>query len=154
MTELQGKWGHLTSSERTALTQTKLEANAFRRLEELQAATPKAHFLERHGAQLSLQSQFDRAAFGINPTTGVQQFVPPSATRFLSNRDQLNAITRAEHIFATTSDISLARAPIRFDSIIGTGYQSGTLNYGTSTYVQVGLNGSGKAVTAYPIWGW
>ena len=153
MAELQAKWGHLSSAERSALTQAKLEANAYRRLQDIQSKTPGAHFLERHGAQLDLQSQYDRAALGINPTTGAQQFTPPSATRFLSHRDQLNAIQRSEQIFANTGDISLAEAPMKFDYIIGSGYQRVTLDYGVSYSAQVYLNAFGKVKTAFPIWG-
>nr|WP_315484266.1 RHS repeat-associated core domain-containing protein [uncultured Undibacterium sp.] len=153
MAGLQAKWGHLSASERAVLLDSKAEANAFRRLTEMEQGTPKAHYLEKHGAQLDLQSQFDRAAYGINPTTGQVQFAPPAATRFLSNRDQLNVINRAENIFQLTGDITQAQLPIRFNSVIGSGYQRGTLNYGVQYSGQVYLNSAGKAVTAFPVWG-
>lgn len=143
----------MSSLERRAILETKLEANAMRRLEEMQLATPGAHFVERHGAQLSLASQFDRAAFGINPTTGAQSYAT-TATRFLSARDQLNAITRAEQIFANTGLVTLARQPISFGRVIGEGYQVGTLQYGTQTQAIVRLNAQGKAYTAYPRYGY
>jgi RHS repeat-associated protein len=150
--ELSDKWAHLSPSERIALTQKKLEANAYRRLQEREANTPGAHYTERHGAQLDLQSQHDRASFGINPTTGAQQPVPSAATRFFSHRDQLNAIDRAEHIFKVTGDKLLAQQPIEFGHHAGSGFKKGTLEYGVSDSAQVILNSSGKAKTAFPIW--
>jgi nucleoid-associated protein YgaU len=151
--ELQAKWGHLSKSERVALLETKAEANAFRRLSEMETSTPGAHFLEKHGAQLDLQSQYDRAKFGLNPTTSADGFAPPAATRFFSHRDQINAITRAEDIYARTGNITRAETPIRFESAIGSGFQRGTLDYGIQYSAQVYLNAAGKAKTAFPIWG-
>lgn len=104
----------MSSAERRVILEGKLEANAMRRLEEMQLATPGAHFVERHGAQLTLSSQLDRVTMGINPTTGLIQRTPISATRFFSARDQLSAITRAEQIFANTGNPLLAQQPIRF----------------------------------------
>jgi hypothetical protein len=142
------------ASENSVLLQSKAEANAYRRLQEMQASTPGAHYLEKHGAQLDLQSQFDRAAFGLNPTTGVQQFTPLAATRFLSHRDQLNTIMRAENIYQRTSDLGLAQEPIRFQSIVGSGYQRSTLEYGEQYSGQAFIKQStGKAITAFPVWG-
>ena len=153
MAELQAKWGRLSLTKRSALLEVKAEANALRRLQEMESATPNAHYLERHGAQLDLQSQFDRAAYGLNPTTGAQQHIPPAATRFMSHRDQLNVITKAESIYRATGDITQAQMPIRFDSVVGSGYQRGSLNYGVQYSGQVYLNSSGKAVSAFPVWG-
>ncbi len=150
---LRQKYSHLAANERVALIESKAEANAFRRLQEMEGSTTKAHYLEKHGAQLDLQSQFDRAAHGINPTTGQLQYKPPAATRFLSHRDQLNVINRSESIFQATGDIAAAQLPIRFNSAIGSGYQKTTLNYGVQYSGQVYLNSSGKAVTAFPVWG-
>jgi hypothetical protein len=89
----------------------------------------------------------------LNPTTGVQQYIPPAATRFLSHRDQLNIITRSEGIYRATGDITQAQLPIHFNSVVGSGFQRGTLNYGVQYSGQVYLNSSGKAVSAFPVWG-
>jgi RHS repeat-associated protein len=150
---LQAKWGHLSASERRALLEVKAEANAFRRLQEMEAAMPRAHYLERHGAQLNLQSQFDRVAYGFNPTTGAQQYIPSAATRFMSHRDQLNVIMRSENIYRATGDVFLARRPIRFDSVVGSGFQRDSLNYGVQYSGRALLDSSGKAVSAFPVWG-
>jgi hypothetical protein len=113
------------------------EANAYRRLQEIESSIPGAHFLEKHGAQTSLQSQLARAQYGTNPTTGVIEIssngkpkLPSSATRFLSNRDQLSAIDRAQNIFRLTGDTTLAESPIKFDYLIGEGYKKTSLAYG------------------------
>lgn len=66
----------------------KAEANATRRLLEMESSTPGAHFADRHGAHLPLSSQYNRAASGINPTTGVVQNIPLAATHFYSSRVQ------------------------------------------------------------------
>ena len=153
MDELRAKWGNLNVAERRELLVSKAESNAMRRLEEMQNATPGAHFVERHGSQLTLMSQYDRAALGINPTTGAQSYAT-TATRFFSARDQLYAITRAEQIYANTGSVTLAREPMSFGRVIGEGYEVRTLNYGLQTQVIVRLNPQGKAYTAYPRYGY
>lgn len=77
----------MSSAECRVILESKLEANAMRRLEEMELSRG-AHFVERHGSQLSLASQYDRAALGINPTTGVVGRIPPIAYkhRFLVAR--------------------------------------------------------------------
>jgi len=148
----ESRFAGLSSAERRAILETKLEANAMRRLQELQIATPGAHFLERHGSQLSLASQYDRVAFGVNPTTGVVGSKPPSATRFFSARDQLNAIIRAEQIFANTGSQQLAARPYQFGRVIGEGYDK-SLVYGTQNSAIVRVDAQGKAYTAFPWFG-
>ncbi|MEJ2612279.1 MAG: hypothetical protein P8179_19990, partial [Candidatus Thiodiazotropha sp.] len=116
---LRAKWGDLSSSERSALLQAKAEANAYRRLSELEDSIPGAHFLEKHGAQTNLQSQLDRVQFGVNPKTKIIETwpngntkYPSSVTRFLSHRDQLNTIQRTQHIYKTTGNQALAERPM------------------------------------------
>ncbi|WP_082036819.1 RHS repeat-associated core domain-containing protein [Pseudomonas rhodesiae] len=46
------------------------EANAYRRLKEIEQAIPNAHFLEKHGANTTLNSQLERVKTAKNPTTG------------------------------------------------------------------------------------
>jgi len=142
----------LSSAERRVILEGKLEANAMRRLEEMQLSTSGAHFVERHGSQLSLTSQYDRAALGINPTTGVVERIPSAATRFFSARDQLNTISRAEQIFANTGSRTLARQPYEFGRVAGEGYNK-SLVYGTQNSARAVLNAQGKAITAFPIYG-
>ena len=57
---LKEKYSHLSPSERSARLQQLAEKNAYRRLQEMQSSIPGAHFLEKHGAQTTLQSQLDR----------------------------------------------------------------------------------------------
>ncbi|WP_202803263.1 hypothetical protein, partial [Paenibacillus sp. OSY-SE] len=102
---LREKYSHLSPNERSARLQQLAEENAYRRLQDLENSIPGAHFLERHGAQTTLQSQYDRATQGINPTTGVidtdrrgRPRIPAAATKFLSHRDQLNMIQRSQQI--------------------------------------------------------
>ncbi|MDA8520947.1 hypothetical protein [Acidovorax sp. NCPPB 4044] len=101
----------------------------------------------------------DRAQFGKNPTTGIFETypngnpkIPSSATRFITNRDQLNTINRAENIFNATGDVTLAERPITFDYLIGEGYKKTSLAYGQSYSAQVWFR-NGSPVTAFPIWG-
>jgi hypothetical protein len=142
----------MTSAQRQARINELAEANAYRRLQEIENANARAHFLERHGAQTSLESQLERATNGTNPTTGVQQHIPTAATRFDSHRDQLNAIQRAQTIYRQSSDdITLSTIP--FGRRIGEGYSRTGPTYGTSSTAQVVLDKSGNPVTAYPVWG-
>ena len=106
--------------------------------------------MERHGSKLSLASQYDRAAFGINPTSGARGPIPPSATRFFSARDQLNAINRAEQIFKNTGSRTFAERQYKFGRVIGDGYD---LTYGTQNSAIVKVNGQGQAYTAFPWFG-
>ena len=156
---LQSKYGGLSSAERMGRLDELAEANAYRRLQELESSIPGAHFLEKHGAQTTLQSQLERVQFGKNPTTGVIEKyangnpkIPSSATRFLSNRDQLNAIDRAQNIYRMKGDQLLAEQPISFNYLIGEGYKKTSLAYGQSYSVQVWFR-NGQVNTAFPIWG-
>ncbi|RXE57549.1 hypothetical protein [Acetivibrio mesophilus] len=156
---LREKYSHLTPSERSARLQQLAEENAYRRLQELESSIPNAHFLEKHGAQTTLQSQLDRVQYAINPTTKIVETypngrlkLPSSATRFMSHRDQLNLIQRSQQILKNTGDIDLAQMPITYKSIIGSGYQRGTLNYGLSYTGQVFFRNN-QPITAFPIWG-
>ncbi|WP_242176621.1 MULTISPECIES: RHS repeat-associated core domain-containing protein, partial [unclassified Pseudomonas] len=135
------------------------EANAYRRLSELEGSIPEAHFLEKHGAQTTLESQRERVITARNPTTGeIERFVrgrrtgeprPPSAaTRFLSHRDQLNAIDRALLILRLNGRPDTPD-PIDMGKIIGEGYKRDGLTYGTQRKAIVYLNRDGKPITAF-----
>lgn len=156
---LREKYSYLTPEARATRMEVLAEANAARRLQELESSIPGAHFVEKHGAQTTLQSQLERAQFGRNPTTGIVETypngnpkIPSSATRFVSNRDQLNAINRAQNIFEITGDVTLAERPISFDYLMGEGYKKTSLLYGQSYSAQVWFR-NGVPVTAFPIWG-
>ena len=127
----------------------------------MEANTPGAHFLEKHGAQTTLSSQYQRASTGSNPTTGTietyskgkkagQPKIPSAATRYTSHRDQLNAIERAIQIFKNTGSTDLSNRPIEMNRVIGEGYQKGTLKHGTQTQATTILDKTGKPITSFP----
>ena len=149
----------LTTKERRARIDELAEPNIHRRLSELQTSIPGSHFLEKHGAQTSLESQLERVRTAQNPTTGeIETFdrgrrageprPPSAATHFLSHRDQFNAIERAMLIFKLNGR---AEAPKSMDmgKIIGEGYKRDGLVYGKQTKAVVHLNRDGKPITAY-----
>ncbi|MGE8069291.1 RHS repeat domain-containing protein, partial [Pseudomonas sp. NPDC089569] len=135
------------------------EENAYRRLVEIERATPGGHFLEKHGAQTTLQSQLERVTSAKNPTTGVvetygngkkkgQPKIPTAATHFFSHRDQLNAIHRAQLIFRYT-DLETSRLAFDMGKRVGEGYKRGSFEYGQQTKAIVILDNSGRPKTAY-----
>ncbi|MCE9789621.1 hypothetical protein, partial [Shewanella chilikensis] len=149
---LAGCPASLSRAERQARINERAEANAHRRLQEMENMNPKSHFLERHGAQTSLESQLGRATNGVNPSTGVQQRTPTAATRFDSHRDQLNAIQRAQTIQQQSGGI-VTKATIPFGRRVGEGYSKTGPTYGTSNTAAVILTPNGQIITAYPVWG-
>ncbi|MFW5438291.1 RHS repeat-associated core domain-containing protein [Paenibacillus apiarius] len=68
---LREKYVHLSPNERTARLNDLAEQNAHRHLQDLENSITGAHFLEKQGAQTTLQSQYNRAVNGTNPTTGI-----------------------------------------------------------------------------------
>ncbi|MBC7814164.1 MAG: hypothetical protein H7175_23620 [Burkholderiales bacterium] len=156
---LRAKYAYMTIEQRGVRLDQLAEGNAYRRLQEIESSIPGAHFLEKHGAQTTLQSQLERAQYGANPSTGIVETyangsakIPSSATRFLSNRDQMNAIDRAQNIYRLTGDATLAERPINFNYLIGEGYKKTSLTYGQSYSAQVWFR-QGNVNTAFPIWG-
>ena len=157
---LRAKYAGLSPAERTARMRSLAEANAHRRLSELENSITGAHFLEKHGAQTTLASQLQRVQTGRNPTTGVvelkkngQPILPPAATRFLSHRDQLTAIKRAELILRRNpNNPTWAERPISFGRAIGEGHQKTTLSYGRQYSATVWFR-NGQVNTAFPQWG-
>jgi RHS repeat-associated protein len=149
----------LTGDQRRARIDELAEANAYRRLDEMERATPGAHFLEKHGKQTSLASQRERAMTGRNPTTGVierytsgrkagQPKIPSAATRFISYRDQLNAIHRAQLIFRRNGHAA-SKEPMNMGKQIGEGYKRGGLVYGKQTDAVAILDSTGAPITTY-----
>uniref|UniRef100_UPI00200C8F71 RHS repeat domain-containing protein n=1 Tax=Pseudomonas sp. MWU15-20650 TaxID=2933107 RepID=UPI00200C8F71 len=149
----------LNRAERQARIDELSEANAYRRLREIEQAFPRAHFLERHGAQTSLAAQLERVRSGKNPTTGEieryiggnrhgQPKIPTAATRYLSHRDQLNAIYRAKLILRRTN-LETSREPMDMGKIIGEGYKKDNFAYGKQRKAIVILDNHGNPITAY-----
>ncbi|MDY4300940.1 RHS repeat-associated core domain-containing protein [Pseudomonas salmasensis] len=149
----------LTRAQRQARIDELAESNAHRRLSELEASIPGAHFLEKHGAQTSLESQLERVMTARNPTTGeIETFgrgrragqprPPSAATHFLSHRDQLKAIDRAILIFKLNGRAAVP-ASMDMGKVIGEGYKRDGLEYGKQRKAFVHLNEDGKPITAY-----
>ncbi|MFZ4835076.1 RHS repeat-associated core domain-containing protein [Rouxiella sp. Mn2063] len=143
---------NLSKAERQARIHELAEANAHRRLQEIENMSSRSHFLERHGAQTSLESQLGRATNGTNPSTGIQQRTPTAATRFDSHRDQLNAIQRAQLIHRISGGTQ-TKVTVPYPYKIGEGYNKTELAYGTSRTATVILTPGGQPITAYPVWG-
>ncbi|WP_312847557.1 RHS repeat-associated core domain-containing protein [Serratia fonticola] len=142
----------MTSAQRQARINELAEANAYRRLQEMESMNPNSHFLERHGTQTSLESQLERATNGTNPTTGAQQHIPTAVTRFNSHRDQLNTIQRAQTIHRQSGGI-VTRVTIPYGRTTGEGYSINGPTYGTSRTAKIILTPSGQSITAYTVWG-
>ncbi|MGU9824943.1 RHS repeat-associated core domain-containing protein [Pseudomonas sp. LF090] len=149
----------MSRAERQARIDELTEANAYRRLDELEKLTPGAHFLEKHGAQTTLESQLERLQTARNPTTGIievytsgpnsgQPKYPPAATRYLSHKDQLNAIFRAQLIFRRNGHAASLR-PMNMERVIGDGYSADGMQYGQKRNARVILNSQGNPKTAY-----
>ncbi|WP_043051557.1 RHS repeat-associated core domain-containing protein, partial [Pseudomonas fluorescens] len=149
----------LPRSQRQARIDELAEANAYRRLKEIEQAFPRAHFLEKHGAQTTPGSQLERVRSGKNPTTEeIERYIggrkdgepkiPTAATRYFSHRDQLNAIYRAQLIFKYTN-LQTSRRPINMGKIIGEGYKKNNFEYGRQNKAIVILDNDGNPITAY-----
>ncbi|WP_308908730.1 RHS repeat-associated core domain-containing protein [Pseudomonas canadensis] len=149
----------LTRAKRQERIDELAEANAYRRLDELEKATPGAHFLEKHGAQTTLASQLERLNTARNPTTGtIERYTsgpnvgepkyPPAATHYLSHRDQLNSIYRAQLIFRRNG-LAASLQPMDMGKIIGEGYSRTSMEYSQQRKARVILNNQGKPKTAY-----
>lgn len=126
---------------------------------EIEKTHPKAHFLEKHGAQTTLESQRERVKTAKNPTTGeIERYsdgkkkgdpkIPSAATRYFSHRDQLNAIYRAQLIFRRTN-LEISREPMEMVKIIGEGYKKENIQYGKQTKARVFLDKDGNPITAF-----
>jgi hypothetical protein len=148
----------MTAQERRARIDVLAEENAYRRLHEMENPQNGEHFLEKHGAQTTLQSQFERAMTGRNPTTGVietyiggskdgEPKIPSAATHFLSHRDQLNAIYRSKLILRQT-DLQTSRRPMDMGKIVGEGYTKEGV-YGQQRNAVVILRANGDTITSY-----
>ncbi|WP_353637223.1 RHS repeat-associated core domain-containing protein [Pseudomonas sp. MYb327] len=149
----------MTTAQRRARIDELAEENAYRRLDEMERATPGGHFLEKHGAQTSLQSQLERVQTGKNPTTGEieiyekgkkkgEPVIPSAATHFLSHRDQLSAIQRVQLIFKQ-SGLDASRQPIGMGKKVGEGFRRKDLKFGEQTRAVVILDKNGLPITAF-----
>jgi hypothetical protein len=124
----------------------KLEANAASKLEEFQAAAgPNSHFYSRHGAQTTIEQQWDRAVTGITPDG--KSLNPVDSSRFFIHRDQLKAYQRAQELFSRTG----VKNPV-FDIgyPIGEGFTGGGQDWIKTTNVKAIFGPHGNLMTLYP----
>ena len=91
---LRNKYSNLSREDRLARIDDLAEANAGRRLSEMEAGNPGAHFYSRHGADTSIIQQQRRATTGYTPDG--YSGVPRDSSRFMSNREQLRVMQRAD----------------------------------------------------------
>ncbi|WP_237882731.1 RHS repeat-associated core domain-containing protein [Pseudomonas sp. PGPR40] len=149
----------LTGDQRRARIDELAEAVVHRRLKEMEDSIDEAHFLQKHGAQTTLQSQLQRVQEGRNPATGeIERYergrrrgepvIPSAATHFLSHRDQLNAIQRAQLIFKQ-SGLNASKRPIEMGKKVGEGFKRDGLQYGEQTRAVVILDEMGRPKTAF-----
>ena len=110
------------SAARAARIAELSEANAARYLDRLQAearaANPNTHFFDRHGFNTTLEQQYTRASTGLTPDNVQQNFLVDSS-RFLTARDQVAAIDRAQSIHLLTGQPVVN---VNMGSIIGEGF--------------------------------
>ena len=103
MDGLTAKWGHLSAEERIALRKAKVESNAQMRLErmerELNNANPelRAHFNDKHGADIPLQPNIERRAVdGTHPRDpNIKAMRAQASSKFNDARTQLEIMNDA-----------------------------------------------------------
>ncbi|MDZ5434448.1 RHS repeat-associated core domain-containing protein, partial [Pseudomonas fluorescens] len=149
----------MTGEQRRIRIDELSESVFYRRLKEMEESIDDGHFLQKHGAQTTLQSQLDRVKEGKNPTTGEieryargrrrgEPIIPSAATHFLKYRDQFNAIQRVQLVFKQ-SGLDASRKPIEMGKNVGEGFKRENLQYGEQTRAIVILNNEGSPITAY-----
>jgi hypothetical protein len=117
---------------------------------EARAINPNAHFFDRHGFNTTLEQQYIRAGTGLTPD-GVQQNFLVDSSRFLTARDQVAAIQRAESINLLTGQ---SVVNVNMGSIVGEGFTAlrpnGTgLDYLLTTNVRTVFK-NGAVYTQFP----
>ncbi len=146
----------MTRAERQARIHELTEAMAYKELKAMEDLSPRYHFLEKHGAQTTTQSQMDRAATGKNPTTGVIETygngkpITPNSTRYTSHKAQLTAIKRAMRIYKNTGNKALAERPMSMGGTIGEGFKKGGTKYKQQTKAVTILDDNGLPKTSFP----
>ncbi|WP_262880412.1 LysM peptidoglycan-binding domain-containing protein [Pseudomonas paralcaligenes] len=165
--ELRIKYGHLSAEQRYSIISERTEEIALRQLHTKQAATPGAHFLARHSAETTLREQLVSAATGLRPDGkimgGANKPFTVDSTKFLSNKDMLYGINRAEriqqHAISTGNPVD-DYISLRFSDFVGEGFVKNTPMYGADLsrfyrqtyYANFLINPStGTAVTAFPV---
>jgi Possible hemagglutinin (DUF637)/Pre-toxin domain with VENN motif len=122
---------------------------ATRELLTMEMERNNAHFLSRHGDQVTLEQLERRAQTGLTPEGVTGR--PIDSTRWLSNDDMLAAIRQAETSWA--SGARPAGNSFVWDAMrtVGDGYMRGTSTYARATFIEIRIDSvTGRAYTAYP----
>jgi hypothetical protein len=131
-------------------------AQAARILEEEQAAAKilaekeavagnGAHYYSRHGAQTTIEQQYDRATTGITPDGKL--LGPVNSARFMSHRAQLQAIAEAEERFRRTGETEFT---VEMPDTIGEGFTKGGRELVRTNVVHAVFR-NGRLFTLYPV---
>jgi hypothetical protein len=139
-------------ASRRALLEQKWEDNAGRQLRRMEAENSGAHFVENHGAQTTLEQQWERAAKGTLPngqthTPRGLPYDPRDASRFFSNRIQLQAMRQAEKFHQLTGKDSIV---VMMPDMVGEGFLKDSLEMVRTSNVKVYYR-RGKPYTGYPL---
>jgi hypothetical protein len=129
---------------RAAETASSLEKQVATTLSKMENNTPGAHYFSRHGAQTTLEEQYIRSTTGLTPD-GVSG-KPMNASRFLTHKDELDAVLVAQKEFTQTGKTSFS---LTMTNNIGDGYLRGGGTYLTTKEVQAVFR-NGKLYTLYP----
>ncbi|MGM7470137.1 hypothetical protein ACS7D5_17460, partial [Proteus mirabilis] len=121
---------------------------------ESQHGALNAHGLRRHGAGTTLEQQQYRARTGNSPDNHYTIVLDrktlgrsaPSSTRFLSYKDQYDAISQVLKYAGSNKaiDIDMGR-------IVAEGYQSGGRIYGSTSKIRAYFDANGKLITIFGI---
>jgi RHS repeat-associated protein len=122
-----------------------IEKNANNVIQTLESTTPRAHYLARHGPQVTFDQLFTRATTGITPE-GLQGPIVNSSA-FFNNQIMLNAIQRAQTIYSNTG---VSNFQFNLGVPVGYGILRGGTGLVSTTNVQAIFNRSGQLITLFP----
>lgn len=113
------------------------------------------HFMSRHGSQITDPQLIDRATKGIYPDmpNAIPQTRLVDATRWNSNADMAEAITKAEAMYkANPSFYKDGKVTFDMGRIVGDGYTKISAQHLGASMAEVRFNTTtGKPYTAYPV---
>jgi hypothetical protein len=126
--------------------EAEMSSDPFSVLSQLEQENPGAHFVSRHGAGTTIDEQWIRAESKLTPD-GIVDKVQRDASRFFSNRAQLEAAQEAERIFQESG-----KSFVQFNmgKIVGEGFEKGGNKYVVTSNVAARFR-DGKLYTLYPL---
>jgi hypothetical protein len=165
--ELRQRYGHMSGDERRTVIWQRTEEIAQHQLKAMEASASGAHFMARHSPQVELYDQLVSAATGMRPDGkimgGLNNRFTVDSTQFLSNKDMLYGINRAERIqrYAISNGNPINDyISLRFDYSIGEGFTRNTPMFGAdltkfyrqTRFANFGVDSTtGRAITAFPV---